>query len=157
MNSSSLNLGGKSLSASSSSFNYTPSQPVSVPSPSHESNARRSASSTPSAPTSVPRKGQAARKQHREKRRPLRDSRLDDDDAMAELVSYPVFLLQHAGGGDVPASHLQLCAAAGLRHWQPKEFTVSPVFGFYGDGCCRIVVLQSLSSFVTDLVTESSP
>ncbi|KAK8068988.1 hypothetical protein PG994_005604 [Apiospora phragmitis] len=85
MNSNSLNLGGKPLSASSSNFNYTPSQPVSVPSPSHESSTRRSASSTPTTSTSVPRKGQAARKQHREKRRPLRDGRLDDDDAMAEL------------------------------------------------------------------------
>ncbi|KAK8878948.1 RING finger protein P8B7.23 like [Apiospora arundinis] len=84
MNSNSLNLGGKSLSASSPSFNYTPSQPVSVPSPSHES-ARRSASSTPSTSIPAPRKGQAARKQHREKRRPLRDSRLDDEDAMDEL------------------------------------------------------------------------
>ncbi|KAK8097859.1 uncharacterized protein PG998_013345 [Apiospora kogelbergensis] len=85
MNSNSLNLGGKSLSASASSFNYTPSQPVSVPSPSHESNVRRSASSNPSTSTAAPRKSQAARKQHREKRRPMRESRLDNDDEMDEL------------------------------------------------------------------------
>ncbi|KAK8115888.1 Ring-15 protein [Apiospora sp. TS-2023a] len=124
MNSNSLNLGGKSLSASSSSFNYTPSQPVSVPSPSHESNARRSASSTPSAPTSVPRKGQAARKQHREKRRPLKDSRLDDDDAMAELVSYPVVL--PVRGGDAPASRLpfalRLAPGTGNQQNSPRAF-----------------------------------
>lgn len=86
--SSKSNLGGKSLSAPSS--NFTPSQPISVPSPSFESSARRSGLSSPSLPTSAPRKGQAGRKQHKDKRRPPRDNRLDEDDAMAEIVSSPL-------------------------------------------------------------------
>ncbi|KAI0134774.1 RING-15 protein [Xylariales sp. AK1849] len=84
MNSAPLNLGGKSLSSPTASF--TPSQPISVPSPSFESGGRRSGLPSPGLSfSSTPRKGQAARKQHKDKRRPLRDSRMDDDDVMAEI------------------------------------------------------------------------
>ncbi|KAH6652630.1 hypothetical protein BKA67DRAFT_691980 [Truncatella angustata] len=83
MNSIPFNVGGKSLSASVSNFN--PSQSFSVPSPSFDSNSRRSAISSPALSYSAPRKGQASRKPHKEKRRPVRDSRLDDDDDMDEI------------------------------------------------------------------------
>ncbi|KAK6218291.1 hypothetical protein LQW54_002819 [Pestalotiopsis sp. IQ-011] len=83
MNNIPSNQGGKSLSASASSFN--PSQPFSVPSPSFESNSRRAAVASPALAYSGPRKAQASRKQHKDKKRPLRESRLDEDDAMAEF------------------------------------------------------------------------
>ncbi|ORY65104.1 uncharacterized protein BCR38DRAFT_431873 [Pseudomassariella vexata] len=82
MNSGLSNLGGKPLPGSNSNFNA--SQPISILSPSFESSARRSGLST-STPNAAPRKGQGARRQHKEKRRPLRDDRADDDDAMAEI------------------------------------------------------------------------
>ncbi|KAI2776895.1 hypothetical protein F4815DRAFT_328943 [Daldinia loculata] len=78
MSSGPSNLGGKSLSSPTP---YTPnSQPISVPTPSFETNSRRSGLSSPSFPNSAPRKGQGSRKQHRNQRRPL-----NEDDAMAEL------------------------------------------------------------------------
>ncbi|KAI0170889.1 RING-15 protein [Pestalotiopsis sp. NC0098] len=83
MNTIPSNQGGKSLSASASSFN--PSQPFSIPSPSFESNSRRAAVASPALAYSGPRKAQASRKQHKDKKRPLRESRLDEDDAMAEF------------------------------------------------------------------------
>ncbi|KAF3008042.1 hypothetical protein E8E14_004997 [Neopestalotiopsis sp. 37M] len=77
------NQGGKSLSASASSF--TPTQSFSVSSPSFDSNSRRAAVASPALAYSAPRKGQASRKQHKDKKKPPRESRLDEDDAMAEF------------------------------------------------------------------------
>ncbi|OTA84627.1 hypothetical protein M434DRAFT_400376 [Hypoxylon sp. CO27-5] len=84
MSSGPSNPGGKSLSSSAP---YTPSsQSISAPTTSFESNSRRSGLSSPSFPNSTPRKGQGSRKQHRNQRRPLKDSgNPDDDDAMAEI------------------------------------------------------------------------
>ncbi|KAK6070268.1 RING-15 protein [Seiridium cupressi] len=110
MNSTPSNLGGKSLSASASSF--TPSQPVSVPSPNFDSNSRRSALSSPALSYTAPRKGQAARKQHKDKKRPLREGRLDNDDAMDELRA-----MRNASSrrGQTSITHL-LNYSAPLRH-----------------------------------------
>ncbi|KAI0007925.1 hypothetical protein F4779DRAFT_589615 [Xylariaceae sp. FL0662B] len=84
MSAGSSNVGGKSLSAQTS---YTPtSQPISVPTPSFESNSRRSGVSSPSFPNSTPKKGQGLRKQHRNQRRPAQYTiQPDTDDAMAEI------------------------------------------------------------------------
>ncbi|KAI0394115.1 hypothetical protein F5Y17DRAFT_429487 [Xylariaceae sp. FL0594] len=83
---SSNNLGGKSLPTP---IPYNPStQHTSAPQPNFESSSRRSglSSPVPSGPNSAaPRKGQAARKQHRNQRRPSRGANPDDDDAMAEI------------------------------------------------------------------------
>ncbi|KAH8670800.1 hypothetical protein BX600DRAFT_433955 [Xylariales sp. PMI_506] len=83
MTSAPSNLGGKSLSVSNS--NFSPSQPLSTPSPNFDSNARRIGQSGPTISVSTPRRGQASRRQHKEKRRPVRDNQLDDEDAMAEI------------------------------------------------------------------------
>ncbi|KAI1177638.1 hypothetical protein F4777DRAFT_185809 [Nemania sp. FL0916] len=79
----STNLGAKSPSTPVSYSSSTP--PISVPQTSFESGgSRRSGLSTPSSANSAaPRKGQAARKQHRQQRRPNWNP--DDDDAMAEM------------------------------------------------------------------------
>lgn len=78
------NLGAKSLSTPAS---YSSSQQqIAAPQSSFEPGSRRSGPSTPSlANSGTPRKGQASRKQHRTQRRP--NGNLDDDDAMAEIVS----------------------------------------------------------------------
>ncbi|KAI8962901.1 hypothetical protein F5Y11DRAFT_356712 [Daldinia sp. FL1419] len=79
MSSGPSNLGGKSLSSPTS---YIPnSQPISVPTPTFETNSRRSGLSSPSLPNPAPRKGQGSRKQHRNQRRPLPDG----EDNMAEI------------------------------------------------------------------------
>ncbi|KAI1081122.1 hypothetical protein F5B20DRAFT_588647 [Whalleya microplaca] len=117
MSSGSSNVGGKSLSAPTS---YTPtSQPISVPTPSFESNSRRSGLSSPLFPNSTPKKGQGSRKQHRNQRRPLRDiGQPDQDDAMAEIRA-----LRNASSrrGQTSITHLlNYSAPTRLYHDHPR-------------------------------------
>ncbi|KAL7623047.1 hypothetical protein AAE478_006726 [Parahypoxylon ruwenzoriense] len=140
MSSGPSNLGGKSLS-SPSPYNSN-SQPISVPAPSFESNARRSGLSSPSFPNSAPRKGQGSRKQHRNQRRPFGEySRPDGDDAMAEIRA-----VRNASSrrGQTSITHL-LNYSAPTRHYHDyprsnrRHLTWGPGSGYHTVDKARFV------------------